>query len=76
MAESCGFGEPDRCLGHTEPATLGGNICNASPAADNAPALLVYDADLEINGRREHVACLTKSSILAIGEWHYRTENS
>jgi CO/xanthine dehydrogenase FAD-binding subunit len=25
-------------------ATLAGNICNASPAADTAPALLVYDA--------------------------------
>jgi CO/xanthine dehydrogenase FAD-binding subunit len=25
-------------------ATLGGNICNASPAADTAPPLLVYDA--------------------------------
>lgn len=25
-------------------ATLGGNICNASPAADTPPALLVYDA--------------------------------
>ena len=25
-------------------ATLGGNVCNASPAADTAPALLVYDA--------------------------------
>ncbi len=25
-------------------ATLGGNICNASPAADTAPALLVYEA--------------------------------
>ena len=31
-------------------ATLGGNICNASPAADNAPALLAYDAELEIIG--------------------------
>ncbi|MGH9787319.1 MAG: FAD binding domain-containing protein [Candidatus Acidiferrales bacterium] len=28
--------------------TLGGNIANASPAADSPPALLVYDADLEI----------------------------
>lgn len=27
-------------------ATLGGNICNASPAADTPPALLVYDAQL------------------------------
>lgn len=28
--------------------TLGGNIANASPAADNPPALLVYDAELEL----------------------------
>jgi CO/xanthine dehydrogenase FAD-binding subunit len=28
--------------------TLGGNIANASPAADSPPALLVYDASLEI----------------------------
>lgn len=29
-------------------ATIGGNIVNASPAADSPPALLVYDAELEI----------------------------
>lgn len=28
--------------------TLGGNIANASPAADSPPALLVYDADVEL----------------------------
>ncbi|MGH7837954.1 MAG: FAD binding domain-containing protein [Candidatus Binataceae bacterium] len=28
--------------------TLGGNIANASPAADSSPALLVYDAELEM----------------------------
>jgi CO/xanthine dehydrogenase FAD-binding subunit len=28
--------------------TLGGNIANASPAADTPPALLVYDAELEL----------------------------
>jgi CO/xanthine dehydrogenase FAD-binding subunit len=28
--------------------TLGGNIVNASPAADSPPALLVYDAEIEI----------------------------
>src|SRR5215471_9034792 len=28
--------------------TLGGNIVNASPAADSPPALLAYDAELEL----------------------------
>jgi CO/xanthine dehydrogenase FAD-binding subunit len=35
--------------------TLGGNIANASPAADSPPALLAYDAELElvsVNGVR------------------------
>src|SRR3954462_3356688 len=31
-------------------ATLAGNICNASPAADTAPALLVYGAHVNITG--------------------------
>ncbi|AOV16109.1 hypothetical protein BJI67_02635 [Acidihalobacter aeolianus] len=31
-------------------ATLGGNVANASPAADNPPALLVYDALIELAG--------------------------
>ena len=37
-------------------ATLVGNVCNGSPAADTAPALLVYDARVSIRssrGRRE-----------------------
>jgi CO/xanthine dehydrogenase FAD-binding subunit len=32
-------------------ATLAGNICNASPAADTAPALLVFDAVVVATGR-------------------------
>jgi CO/xanthine dehydrogenase FAD-binding subunit len=32
--------------------TLGGNIANASPAADTPPALLAYDAELELISRR------------------------
>jgi len=35
--------------------TLGGNIANASPAADSPPALLIYEAELElvsVNGAR------------------------
>ncbi len=31
-------------------ATLAGNICNASPAADTAPALLVHDATVVTSG--------------------------
>ena len=32
--------------------TLGGNIANASPAADSPPALIVYDAELELVSTR------------------------
>ncbi|MGH9680175.1 MAG: FAD binding domain-containing protein [Candidatus Acidiferrales bacterium] len=32
--------------------TLGGNIMNASPAADSPPALLVYDAEIELVSER------------------------
>ena len=31
-------------------ATLAGNICNASPAADTAPALLAFDARVVVSG--------------------------
>ena len=31
-------------------ATLAGNVCNASPSADTAPALLAYDATVEVVG--------------------------
>jgi CO/xanthine dehydrogenase FAD-binding subunit len=33
--------------------TIGGNIANASPAADTPPALLAYDAELELNCCRD-----------------------
>jgi CO/xanthine dehydrogenase FAD-binding subunit len=32
--------------------TLGGNIVNASPAADSPPALLAYDAEIELVSKR------------------------
>jgi CO/xanthine dehydrogenase FAD-binding subunit len=41
-------------------ATLGGNLVNGSPAADSSPALLVYDAEIEIisvRGRRRIPYC-------------------
>jgi carbon-monoxide dehydrogenase medium subunit len=31
-------------------ATISGNICNASPAADTAPALIAYDASVNLIG--------------------------
>ena len=45
LAEAAGsVGSPQtRNLG-----TIGGNLCNASPAADTAPALLVLDADVDL----------------------------
>ncbi|HWA93483.1 MAG TPA: FAD binding domain-containing protein [Terracidiphilus sp.] len=41
-------------------ATLGGNLVNGSPAADSSPALLVYEAEVEIisvRGRRRIPYC-------------------
>jgi CO/xanthine dehydrogenase FAD-binding subunit len=35
-------------------ATIGGNLVNGSPAADSSPALLVYDAELELASVRGH----------------------
>lgn len=47
-----------RCLGKVQVrrmGTIGGNLCTASPAADSAPALLVYDSRVRLvsaRGRR------------------------
>ncbi len=41
-------------------ATIGGNLCNASPAADTAPCLLVYDASVTLKSKtNERVVPLT-----------------
>jgi CO/xanthine dehydrogenase FAD-binding subunit len=34
--------------------TVGGNLCNASPAADGVPPLLALDAEVELASRRGH----------------------
>lgn len=43
--------------------TVGGNIANASPAADLPPALLVYDAAV-------HIASIKRSRVVPYGEFH------
>lgn len=43
--------------------TVGGNIANASPAADLPPALLVYDAAL-------HIASVRGTRVVSYGEFH------
>ena len=57
-------------------ATLGGNLCNASPAADGVPTLIAADAKVVIagpNGRREanvaDVAVRPRHTSLAKGEF-------
>ncbi|MDS4071564.1 MAG: FAD binding domain-containing protein [Defluviicoccus sp.] len=42
--------------------TLGGNLCNASPAADGVPALLILDAEVEL-------CALTGTRRLALAEF-------
>src|SRR5207249_8986669 len=36
-----------------ESATIGGNIINASPAADGAPPLIAHEAEVELAARRD-----------------------
>jgi carbon-monoxide dehydrogenase medium subunit len=56
-------------------ATIGGNICTASPAADSAPALLALDANVLIKGpdgdrclEVKHLFVGPKTNVLKAGE--------
>jgi CO/xanthine dehydrogenase FAD-binding subunit len=44
----CGAASETGSIATQNRGTLGGNIANASPAADSPPALIVYDAELEL----------------------------
>lgn len=48
-------------------ATLAGNICNASPAADTAPALLAYGASLLMSDRERSRRVLVEEFLLGPG---------
>lgn len=43
--------------------TVAGNVCNASPAADGVPALLVLDAEIELRSR-DHIRQLPLSQFI------------
>lgn len=45
-------------------STIGGNVCNASPAADTAPPLLVHDAEVTIHSR-ERVRTISIQDLFA-----------
>ncbi|MGZ3697468.1 MAG: FAD binding domain-containing protein [Bdellovibrionota bacterium] len=45
----CQAGQETGAIAIQNRGTLGGNIANASPAADSPPALLVYDAQVELS---------------------------
>lgn len=49
-------------------ATIGGNLANASPAADLAPPLLVIDADLHLASAREQRVVAVKDFFTGPGE--------
>jgi carbon-monoxide dehydrogenase medium subunit len=49
-------------------ATLGGNLCNASPAADTAPALIVLTARARIAGSRREREISLEDFFLAPGK--------
>ncbi len=60
-------------------ATLGGNLANASPAADSIPALIVHDATCIVAGPSgvhaipvESFCCAPGQTVLGRGEWVVR----
>jgi carbon-monoxide dehydrogenase medium subunit len=49
-------------------ATIGGNLCNASPAADTAPVILILEADLIVVGLNGERVIPASDFFLAPGE--------
>ena len=78
IARAPALAEAARVLGSVQirnMATLGGNLCNASPAAEMAPTLMAHDAVATVHGpdgtRRQPVAALAsgpRTTSLKAGE--------
>lgn len=49
-------------------ATIGGNLCTASPSAETAPPLLVYEAEVRLVSQREERRLSLESFYLGPGE--------
>jgi len=49
-------------------ATMPGNICNASPAADTVPPLIVYGAELKLVSKERERTVLVEDFITGVGE--------
>ena len=49
-------------------ATVGGNLCNGSPASDTVPALLVYGAEVVVRGGRGERRLLLEDFLVGPGE--------
>jgi len=48
--------------------TIAGNICNASPAADTVPPLIIYGAELKLQSKRGARTVLLEDFITGVGE--------
>lgn len=48
--------------------TIAGNICNASPAADAVPPLIIYGAELKLQSKRGVPAVLLEDFITGVGK--------
>jgi len=48
--------------------TIAGNICNASPAADTVPPLIVYGAELKLQSKRRERTVLLEDFITGVGK--------
>ena len=48
--------------------TIAGNICNASPAADTVPPLIIYGAELKLQSKRGEHTVLVEDLITGVGK--------
>lgn len=65
LAEACNWFSTVQIM---HMATLGGNLCNASPASDSAPPLLVFDAHVTLKSKTSERTMALTEFFLAPGK--------